>query len=752
MPNRLALEKSPYLLQHANNPVDWYPWSAEAFAKAKKDGKLIFLSIGYSSCHWCHVMERETFENAAIAKVLNDNFVCIKVDREERPDIDDVYMTSLQVTRVGGGWPMSLFLTAEGKPIFGGTYFPPDDKKVGDETIPGFNSILKTVLDLHKNKKKELQDQADQVAELTNDALDRNLRIVSVVPLDAAMVKEATESYEFDPEFGGIGIKARGYKGTKFPRVAALQYIQQQAAKKGNEALAKSLTLTLDQMACGGIYDHLGGGFHRYSTERTWTVPHFEKMLYDNAQLVELYAEAYRQKPNEHYRRVIAETLAFVAREMTAPEGWFYAALDADSEGKEGEFYVWTAKELDAILGSDDDAKLFRQVYALKKPNFEEKQFILRLAKPLADAEQLKKFEPLKQKLFDVRAKRPRPFLDTKLITAWNGQMIGAYAKAGEVLKEPKYTQAAVKATEFLLKNLRNSDGRWLRIYAAKPGEKPSARVPAFLDDHAFLIQGLLNVHAATGEPKWLAEATKLSELQSKWFGDDKRGGYFSTAHDSEKLFARGKDSYDGAQPSGNGVAARNLLRLAQLTGEKSGRSQAEIMVKRLAATLKTNPTSVPLTTEALDTILASGGFADELKVEAPKPPANPKTSADVITMTFKADAMKDGVQTFTVTMAMAKPWHIYANPPLGKNLAESATTIEILMDGKPLDTTIEYPPGTTLKDAGGEYQIYSGTIEIRGRVKRTDDGKTPLAARVKIVACNDRNCLLPSTLKAEAK
>ncbi len=751
-PNRLAQESSAYLLQHANNPVDWYPWSAEAFAKAKKDGKLIFLSIGYSSCHWCHVMERETFENAAIAKVLNDNFVCIKVDREERPDIDDVYMTSLQVTRVGGGWPMSLFLTAEGKPIFGGTYFPPDDKKVGDETIPGFNSILKTVLDLHKNKKKELQDQADQVAELTNDALDRNLRIVSVVPLDAAMVKEATESYEFDPEVGGIGIKARGYKGTKFPRVAALQYIQQQAAKKGNEALAKSLTLTLDQMACGGIYDHLGGGFHRYSTERTWTVPHFEKMLYDNAQLVELYAEAYRQKPNEHYRRVIAETLAFVAREMTAPEGWFYAALDADSEGKEGEFYVWTAKELDAILGSDDDAKLFRQVYALEKPNFEEKQFILRLAKPLADAEQLKKFEPLKQKLFDVRAKRPRPFLDTKLITAWNGQMIGAYAKAGEVLKEPKYTQAAVKATEFLLKNLRNSDGRWLRIYAAKPGEKPSARVPAFLDDHAFLIQGLLNVHAATGEPKWLAEATKLSELQNKWFGDDKRGGYFSTAHDSEKLFARGKDSYDGAQPSGNGVAARNLLRLAQLTGEKSGRRQAEIMVQRLASTLKTNPTSVPLTTEALDTILASGGFAAESKVEAPKPPANPKTSADVITMTFKADAMKDGVQTFTVTLAMAKPWHIYANPPLGKNLAESATTIEILMDGKPLDTTIEYPPGTTLKDAGGEYQIYSGTIEIRGRVKRTDDGKTPLAARVKIVACNDRNCLLPSTLKAEAK
>ncbi len=754
-PNRLAGESSAYLLQHKNNPVDWYPWSAEAFAKAKKDGKLIFLSIGYSSCHWCHVMERETFENAGIAKVLNENFVCIKVDREERPDIDDVYMTALQVTRTGGGWPMSMFLTPEGKPIFGGTYFPPDDKKVGEETIPGFHSILKTVMGLNKDKKKELFDQADHVAELTNDALDKNLRIVNLVALDAELVKDATEAYEFDPEHGGIGSKARGFKGTKFPRVAALQFLQQQAGKKGNDALAKTLTLTLDKMAAGGIYDHLGGGFHRYSTERTWTVPHFEKMLYDNAQLVELYAEAYRRKPNENYKRVIDETLAFVAREMTAPEGWFYAALDADSEGKEGEFYVWTAKQLDDILGTDADAKLFREVYSLEKPNFEEKQFILRLTKPL-DAEMVKKFEPLKTKLFDVRAKRERPFLDTKLITSWNGQMIAAYAKAGEVLKEKKYTEAAAKAAEFLLKNLRDKDGRLLRIYAAKPGEKPSARVPGFLDDSAFLIQGLLNLHAATGAKISLDEAKALAATQAKWFGDDKRGGYFSTAHDSEKLFARGKDSYDGAQPSGNGVSARNLLRFATLTGDKSYRARAEQLVTIYAATLKTNPSSVPLMAEALDTILSAGGFAPMVpvtKLDAPPLPANPKFSADVTAIAFEADATQDGVQTFTVTLAVAKPWHLYANPPRSKDLAESATTVEVLIGGKVVEATIDYPEGEgSTKDPLTGYRIYQGTVAIRGSVKRTDDGKAKLSVRVKIVACNDKNCLLPSTLKAEAK
>ena len=753
-PNRLAGESSAYLLQHKNNPVDWYPWGPEAFAKAKKDGKLIFLSIGYSSCHWCHVMERETFENAGIAKVLNENFICIKVDREERPDIDDVYMTALQVTRTGGGWPMSMFLTPEGKPIFGGTYFPPDDKKVGEETIPGFNSILKTVMGLHKDKKKEIFDQADHVAELTNDALDRNLRIVNLIALDTELVKDATEAYEFDPEHGGIGSKARGYKGTKFPRVAALQFLQQQAGKKGHESLGKNMTLTLDKMAEGGIYDHLGGGFHRYSTERTWTVPHFEKMLYDNAQLIELYAEACRRKPNGSYRRLIEDTLDFIGREMTSEDGWFYSALDADSEGKEGEFYVWTAKELDAILGTGENAKLFREVYSLEKPNFEEKQFILRLAKPL-DAEMAKKFEPLRKKLFDARAKRERPFLDTKLITSWNGQMIAAYAVAGEVLKDKQYTQAAVKAAEFLLKSLRDKDGRLLRIYAAKPGEKPSARVPGFLDDYAFLIHGLLNLHASTGEKKWLDEAKALAATQAKWFGDDKRGGYFSTAHDSEKLFARGKDSYDGAQPSGNGVSARNLLRLATLTGDKSYRTRAEQLVTLYAATLKTNPSSVPLMAEALDTILASGGFAPAVtvtKLDAPTPPANPKSSSDVAALDFRADAIKDGLQTFTATLAVAKPWHLYANPPLGQDLGESATIVEVLIDGKVVEAKIDYPMGAVQKDTLSDYRIYAGTVAISGSVKRTDAGAGKLTIRVKIVACNDKNCLLPSTLKAEAK
>ncbi|HSQ57154.1 MAG TPA: DUF255 domain-containing protein, partial [Gemmata sp.] len=325
--NRLAKSSSPYLLQHANNPVDWYPWGAEAFERAKREKKLIFLSIGYSSCHWCHVMERESFSNAAIAKLMNDNFVCIKVDREERPDIDDIYMTALSVTDVQGGWPLTMILTPDGKPIFGGTYFPPEDKKVGENTIPGLKSILARVIELDKKERPELEKQADHIAKLTNEVLERNSRVLALVKLDRDLVKGVAEGFEIDPEHGGTGSKARMFKGTKFPRPPVWQFLLSQT--KPNEPIAKGVTLTLRKMAEGGIYDHIGGGFHRYSTERTWTVPHFEKMLYDNAQLVELYSDAFARNPDPLYNRVVAETLAFVHREMTSPEGAFYSALDA---------------------------------------------------------------------------------------------------------------------------------------------------------------------------------------------------------------------------------------------------------------------------------------------------------------------------------------------------------------------------------------------------------------------------------------
>jgi uncharacterized protein YyaL (SSP411 family) len=603
-PNRLANETSPYLLQHAHNPVDWHPWGPEAFAKAKKEGKLVFLSIGYSSCHWCHVMERESFASPEVAKVLNEHFICIKVDREERPDVDEVYLTALQVTGGSGGWPLSMFLTPDGKPIFGGTYWPPDDREIEGEKVPGFKSVLRQVIELDREKRKELFEQADTVAERTAGLLERNNRTIPLIKLDRELVSEAAAALELDPVHGGFGSRAREFKGPKFPRAPALALLLHVSDRPNFEKVAKHVTLTLEQLAAGGIYDHLGGGFHRYSTERTWTVPHFEKMLYDNAQLVELYANAYRADPRPVYRRVIVETLEFIEREMTSPDGAFYSALDADSEGEEGRFYVWTAKEIDDALGVDGDARLFKQTYGVGQPNFEGMYHILRFPHPMPDEKIVARLAPLRAKLLTYRSKRERPFLDTKVLTGWNGLMIAAYARAGEVLKEPKYVRAAEKSADFLLEKMRTKDGRLLRVYAARPGADPVAQVPAFLEDYAFLVHGLLNLHDATGAEKWLGHANALTATMIKWHGDADRGGFYMTAHDAEKLFARGKDYYDGAQPSGNGIAARNLVRLYAKTKDEAHRGAAEKTIKQFAPVLRTQPAAAPITAEALDRLL----------------------------------------------------------------------------------------------------------------------------------------------------
>jgi uncharacterized protein YyaL (SSP411 family) len=753
-PNRLAKESSPYLLQHAHNPVDWFPWGQEAFDKAKKEKKLVFLSIGYSSCHWCHVMERESFSNPDVAKILNDHFVCIKVDREERPDVDDVYMTALQVYGDQGGWPLSMFLTPDGKPIFGGTYFPPEDKKLDDGTVPGFKTILKKVIDLDKEDHDGLLKQADVIAERTVDALGRSSLGIAIVALNRELVKGAAGAYEFDPVYGGTGSKARDFRGTKFPRVAVWNFLLQQSRKPGNEELAKAVKLTLRQMAEGGIYDQLGGGFHRYSTERTWTVPHFEKMLYDNAQLVELYADAYKADPNPLYKRVTAETLSFMAREMTSPDGAFYSALDADSNGREGEFYVWTAAEIKDVLGNEADASFLRTVYGVGAPNFEEKFHVLRLPKPTAElakdlkvteAELLARLEPLKKKLFDHRAKRERPFLDTKVITAWNGQMIAAYARAGEVLKEKAYTDAAAKAADFLLKSMRDKDGRLLRIYAATPGAKPAAKGNGFLDDYAFLVHGLLNLHDATGEKRWLDEAKSLTEAQMKWYADEKRGGFYYTAHDHEKLFARSKESYDGAQPSGTSVAVRNLLRLGRKTGDAKYTDFGIRTIKAFAATLKATPGVVPGLARALDEHLdATGKDAVETPKIAADPPANPRESSDVVKAELKAEG-----QSFTVTLTVSAPWHLYANPVGNATLTEVQTTIEVYLDGKKVEAAVEYPKGKAVKDAvTGDYAIYEGTVKLTGKLPAGTKADAALEVRVKLTACKEGTCLLPSVVK----
>jgi len=600
--NRLAKESSPYLLQHAHNPVDWYPWGEEAFAKAKKEGKLVFLSIGYSSCHWCHVMERESFSNADIAAYLNKHYVCIKVDREERPDIDHVYLSSLQALGVRGGWPLSMWLTPDAKPIVGGTYWPPEDREIDGEKVRGFKTLCKLMQDFWTGDRKDVEDNAEKLATATTRVLTGAAIGVPLVTLDRAMIEEAVSGLkdEFDPEHGGFGSRARNWRGTKFPVPTMLRLAQAEAARSKDKDLDKAVHVTLEKMALGGIYDHLGGGFARYSTERTWTVPHFEKMLYDNGQLLEVYARAFRETKNPLYGRVLRETIDYVAREATSPDGGFYSALDADSEGEEGRFYVWTPKEIDAVLTDKAERDRFAAAYLDGgKVNFEDKYHILRLAKPL-DADLQKQLDPIRQKLFAARAKRERPFLDTKILTAWNGQMIAGLALAGQALDDKAAIAAARTAAVFVLENLRTKDGRLLRTWSAVPGEKAKAKLNAYLDDYAYLVHGLLTLHDVTGEELWLSEAKALTAVMVKWHADEKVGGFYYTSGDHEKLFARSKDQYDSAQPAGNSVAARNLVRLWAKTGDAAYRDQAEKTIKAFAASMKTAPTSLTTMAEAL--------------------------------------------------------------------------------------------------------------------------------------------------------
>jgi len=595
--NRLAKEASPYLRQHAGNPVDWYPWGPEAFAKAKAEGKLIFLSIGYSACHWCHVMERESFAEPAAAEMLNKNFVCIKVDREERPDIDEVYMAAFSVLGISGGWPLSMFLTDDGKPIFGGTYWPKDDKTIDGELSPGFKTVLKRVMDLNAKDHAGLVKQADEVAKRT--AAEMEAKPMPLVKLDKTLLADAVAAFEIDPEFGGFGQKLRGWRGTKFPRPASLLFLLRNAGD--DKKLMADVTLSLRKMADGGICDQLGGGFHRYSTERTWTVPHFEKMLYDNAQLLELYSDHQRRTNDLQFDATIRGIAEFIERDLTSPEGLFFSALDADTDGKEGLYYVWTKPELDAILGAGAAGERLRAWYGCNgKPNFEKEHFIPVSLKPLLPSEaDAKDVLALRDKLIAVRSKRVKPFLDTKVIAGWNGLTIAGLAEAGRSLNEPKYLAAANRAADALLSRMRTPTGELLRIYAALPNEKLSARGPTFADDYAGVIHGLLTLYDVTKDAKRLQQSRELLTILMKNYGDE-TGGVFLTPSAGEKLFARGKDHYDGTIPSANGLTAKNAARLWRLTGEAEYKTILERSLTLFAGPLQTLPTSAATSAEAL--------------------------------------------------------------------------------------------------------------------------------------------------------
>ncbi|MEX0937513.1 MAG: thioredoxin domain-containing protein [Pirellulales bacterium] len=559
MPNRLANESSPYLLQHKDNPVDWYPWGSEALERAKQEEKPIFLSIGYSACHWCHVMEHESFEDEAISRQLNDDFVCVKVDREERPDLDQIYMNAVQMITGRGGWPMSVFLTPDLKPFYGGTYWPPRSRM----GMPGFDDVLRAVHDAWHNRR----DQATTGAEQLTEQLQRLGQVSGgsgELSPDLLRHAEAALGREFDSRHGGIG------QAPKFPRPMDVSLLLRIWSRHRRDDVLHMVCLTLDKMAAGGIYDHLGGGFARYSVDDRWLVPHFEKMLYDNALLTAAYVEAYQATHNEYYARVVRETIGYVLRDMIDPAGGFYSTEDADSEGEEGKFYTWTRQEILDVL-AEEDAEVFARVYDVSEEgNFEGKN-ILNLPKSVPqyakilnrDATELaQQLARCRKKLFDVREQRIRPARDDKVIVSWNGLMIDALARASTVLGDAAYLQAATRAADFLLANLRRDDGRLLHTWRGGV-----AKLDAYLDDYACLINGLVSVYESGFQRQYIAAAVELAEQMLAQFHDPDVGGFYYTARDHEPLIARSKDFTDSSVPGGNSMAATALLRLGKLTG-----------------------------------------------------------------------------------------------------------------------------------------------------------------------------------------
>jgi uncharacterized protein len=591
--NALADETSPYLLQHAHNPVDWYPWGEEALSKAKKEDKPILLSIGYSACHWCHVMEHESFENEEIARLMNENFVNIKVDREERPDLDSIYMSVVQMMTGSGGWPMTLFLTPDQVPFYCGTYFPPDDRY----GRPGFRQVLMSVAHAYRDKKQLLHEDArtvvgelqktnaiasDSQSDLTDDALD--------VALSGIVAG-------YDPRYGGFG------SAPKFPPSMALSFLMRSYQRTGNEQLLEIVEKTLTGMACGGIYDQLGGGFHRYSVDARWLVPHFEKMLYDNALLSRVYLDAYLLTGNSLFRRIAEETLDYVLREMTSPEGGFYSSQDADSEGREGAFFLWTPREVQSILG-EDEADLFCRYYDITPEGNFEHENILNIPRSLdvvarlnnvPEEHLLKMLRRGRNRLFEAREKRVRPGRDEKILTSWNGLMLRSFAEAAASLDRKDYGQAAVRNAEFLVSALRR-DGKLLRSY--KDGR---ARFNGYLEDYACLIDGVLSLYETTFDPRWIAEAGDLADRMVRMFWDSGGSGFYFTSEDHEALIHRPKEFYDNAVPSGNSVSAYALQKLFKLTGDERWSSCAISILKSLCGSMQRYSSAFPHLLCALD-------------------------------------------------------------------------------------------------------------------------------------------------------
>ena len=766
--NALIHETSPYLLLHAHNPVDWYPWGPEALERAKAENTPIFLSVGYSTCYWCHVMERKVFSDPEIAKMMNALFINIKVDREERPDLDEIYMTATQIMTGSGGWPNSVFLTPDLLPFFGGTYFPPEDSR----GRPGFPRVLQALHEVWTNQQAEVIAQAEKITEVIIQATAAAPASIDETLLDRKLISGAVKSLQsrYDATYGGFG------GAPKFPSSMNLELLLSEYQREPSESTLEMVTNTLDKMAYGGMYDQIGGGFHRYSVDAKWLVPHFEKMLYDNALLAKVYLQSYQLTKDPLYRRVAEEIFRFVSREMTSAEGGFYSALDAEVDAEEGKSYLWTKEQIQKILGKKD-AKLLMQVYGVDKgPNFEGGTNILYLPAPFSGvAKSLKKseddlpsqLEPLKAKLLAARDKRKQPLLDTKVIASWNGLMIDAFAYGYEVLGEKGYRDVAEKAARFNLKHLRTAEGQLMRTY-----RDGIAKYNGYLDDYAFLVRGLLGLHQATGEKTWLDEAKSLTDTMNLLFWDDKNGGFYFTLANQKHLVVRTKNPYDSSIPSGNAVAANNLLLLAQHLGEKDYLDKAEKTLQNFAGMMEQSPRAFMHMLFAANRYLSTDwtkirtahqersnqfGLNTEgtTKINLFGLPKVPHPSEEevltlVASIPSKRDIFPGNAFDVEVQLELAEGWHINANPSSWDLLIP--TTVSVSPEASVEILSITYPEGTPFNADWTEtpISVYEGDVTVRMKLKlkpeETIEKAFPLHIDVRYQACDAHRCTPPST------
>ncbi|MFN7963523.1 MAG: DUF255 domain-containing protein [Thermoanaerobaculia bacterium] len=759
--NRLARESSPYLLLHQHNPVDWYPWGEEAIATARRENRPIFLSVGYSTCYWCHVMERESFSDPEIAALLNRSFVNIKVDREERPDLDEIYMAATQLLTGQGGWPNSVFMTPELEPFYAGTYFPPRERY----GRPGFATLILALADAWKNRREQIDSQAEEVATALSRYLEESFPPAPVPPGP----ETAWRSFEglkqrFDPLCGGFS------DAPKFPTPSNLFLLQELAPE--NADAARLLEKTLDEMARGGLFDQLGGGFHRYSTDREWRVPHFEKMLYDNGLLLELYAREHQRTGSAEAARVCGETVAFLLAEMAAPEGGFWSAIDAETGGHEGAFYAWTRPELEAALG-EEDAHFFAPLLGFAgAPFFEGEHYVLHRPRPIAEEASARRMspeallaetEPLRRRLLAERNRRPRPATDDKVLTDWNGLAIAGLAVAGKALGEPAWVERARAAGEFVWKELRPSGGPLLHVWRGG-----SARLPAFLADYVFLVHGFLALAKAGAGGEWIARAQELAAEQEKRLGDS-RGAFF-TAAASEELLFRTREVFDGALPSANAVAVLNLLDLARLTGEASYLQEAERALCAFAHQIERFPEGARMLALAARRAheLGEGGHGGpplrpetererERQGQAPRPsedglqprtggPPWPPSGGTLGELEREAlEVVRPHLEPFAgaptrlrLRLVIAPGWHLQAQPASEPFLVPTTLEAE---HGLEL-TSVSYPEGKLWNLGGSEIRVYQGEVVLEAELAASP--QPGAALRLSYQACNEQRCLPP--------